>query len=203
MADFEAIIRNHAGEDGSIPAEAIAKLAKAISTTVGNEFVDKTRYKAKLEEIDTLTAEKQTAEDSATTAQKWKTKYDTLKLDFDNYKGEQTKRETRTAKEKAVRSYLESKNIQGGNLTIAMRGLGAEIDAAELDGGSLKDTKVFDDLIAGDFAGLVSTTRMEGANTSMPPANNSGKAAFDALTLSEKMKYANEHPLEAAEWLNQ
>ena len=88
MADFESIVRNHVGEDGNIPSEAIAKLVKAISTAVGNEFVEKSRYKAKLEEIDALTEEKQTAQDSATTAEKWKTKYQALKDDFDTYKTE-------------------------------------------------------------------------------------------------------------------
>ena len=79
MADFESIIKKHAAEDGSIPAESIAKLEKAIATAVGNEFVEKSRYKAKLEEIDTLKGEKQTAEDSATTAGKWKEKYEDRK----------------------------------------------------------------------------------------------------------------------------
>lgn len=176
MADFESIIKNHAGEDGSIPAEAIAKLTKAISTTVGNEFVEKPRYKAKLEEIDTLKGEKQTAEDSAATAEKWKNKYETAKKELDDYKAEQTRKETRAAKEKAVRAYLESKNIKGGNLTIAMRGLGAEIDAAELDGDKLKDTKALDDLIAGDLSGLVTTTTERGAPPPANPPRNTGGA---------------------------
>lgn len=117
----------------------------------------------------------------------YKEKYEKEHNAFEDYKNGVTAKESRAAKEKAVRTYLESKNIQGGNLTIAMRGLGAEIDAAELDGNNLKDTKVFDDLIAGDFAGLVSTTRMEGANTSTPPENNSGKTRADIL----KMPYAD------------
>ena len=63
MADFESIVKSYVNAEGFIPADAIAKLTKAISTTVGNEFVDKERYKSKLTEIDTLKSEKQTAED--------------------------------------------------------------------------------------------------------------------------------------------
>lgn len=176
MADFSEIIKSHCGEDGTIPADAIVKLTKAITTAVGNEFVDKKRYKDKLEEIETLKADKQTAEDSATTAEKWKTKYDTLKGEFDTYKADIASKESKAAKEKAVRAYYESKNITGKSLDIAMRGSSAEISGIELnDDGSIKDPAALESLVKGDFAGLVSTTTTQGANTSNPPANNGGK----------------------------
>nr|MCR4577352.1 hypothetical protein [Clostridiales bacterium] len=41
------------GEDGNIPASAIAKVAAAISSAVGLEFAAKERYNARLEEIET------------------------------------------------------------------------------------------------------------------------------------------------------
>lgn len=169
MADFESIIKNHCSEDGSIPADAIAKLSKAISTAVGNEFVEKKRYKDKLEEIETLKTDKQTAEDTAATAGKWKDKYDTLKKEFEAYKGERTAKETRAAKENAALAYLESKGIKGENLKIALRGMTAEIAAAELtEKGKIKDVSPFDALIAGDFRGLVTTTTERNAP---PPVN--------------------------------
>ena len=190
MADFESIIKNHVGEDGSIPAEAIAKLTKAISTAVGNEFVEKTRYKAKLDEIDTLKSEKQTAEDNATTAGKWKTKYDALKDEFDTFKGEQAKKETRAAKEKAVTEYLKSKNVQEGNLKLAMRSLNAEIEAAELDGGKLKDTKAFDALLDGDLKGLITTTTEKPApNPVNPPKHDPAPAEPHSLADALRAKY--------------
>lgn len=170
MADFESIIKNHIVEDGSIPADAIVKLTKAISTVVGNEFVEKKRYKDKLEEIETLKADKQTAEDSATTAGKWKDKYEAIKGEFETYKSDQTAKETKAAKEKAVKAYYESKNITGDNLAIAMRGSGAEIDGVELDGDKIKDTAALDALVSGAFAKLVSTTTTKGAQTATPPA---------------------------------
>ena len=200
MADFENIIKNHTGEDGSIPADAIAKLVKAISTAVGNEFVEKTRYKAKLEEIDTLKGEKQTAEDNATTAEKWKKKYDALKGEFDSYKETQTAKETKTAKEKAVRAYYESKNITGKSLDIAMRGSAAEIDAVELENGKIKDASALDELISGTFAGLVSKTTVTGAKTDTPPANNGGngtKTKEEIINMKdpgERMKAIAENP---------
>ena len=174
MADFENIVKNHAGEDGSIPSEAIAKLVKAISTAVGNEFVEKTRYKAKLEEIDTLKSEKQTAEDSATTAEKWRTKYQALKDDFDAYKSDQTAKETRSAKEKAYRALLKDAGISEKRIDAVVRV--SDLDSVELDDkGAIKGAEELTEGIKTEWADFIQTTTTKGANTATPPGNNQTK----------------------------
>ena len=75
-----------------------------------------------------------------------------------------------------MRAYFESKDIKGNNLEIAMRGSGNEIEAVEMDGDKIKDTKALDDLISGTFSGLVVKTKKEGAGTGNPPANNGGES---------------------------
>ncbi len=104
----------------------------------------------------------------------YKKKYEAEKTAFETFKSEQTAKETKAAKTTAVRKYFESKGITGKSLEIAMRGAGAEIDAAELDGDKLKDTAALDALVSGDFAGLVGKTITKGAKVDTPPANNSG-----------------------------
>lgn len=190
MADFESIIKKHTADDGTIHAEAIGSLVKAISTAVGNEFVEKARYKAKLEEIDTLKADKQTAEDIATTASKWKDKHDALKKEFEDYKAGVTAKETKSAKEAAARAYYESKGITGKALDIAMRGSCAEIEALELADGKIKDAAALEALVKGDFSGLVSTTTTTGANTATPPANTvGGMSRADIYKKDDKGRY--------------
>lgn len=174
MFDIDAIIRKYISEDGSIPSDAVAKLAQAVNSSVGREFVAKERYTEKLEEIETLKTEKQTAEDSATTAGKWKDKYDALKGEFDDYKSEQASKETKAAKEKAVRAYYESKGITGKSLDIAIRGSSEEINSLEMDGDKIKDSSALDELVKGTFSGLVSTTIVKGADTATPPGNIGG-----------------------------
>lgn len=107
----------------------------------------------------------------------YKDKYEKEHKAFEEYKSGITAKETRAAKEAAVRAYLTSKNITGGNLDIAIRGMGAEIDAAELDGDKIKDTAAIDALIGGTFKGLVVTTGTAGAGTAHPPANG-GKTSM-------------------------
>lgn len=85
----------------------------------------------------------------------WKEKHDSVKKQFDDYKADIEAKEARSAKEKAVRAYYESKSIEGANLNLAMRSSQAEIEAVELDGDKIKDTAALDALVAGDFANLV------------------------------------------------
>lgn len=121
----------------------------------------------------------------------YKDKYEKEHKAFEEYKSGITAKETRAAKEKAVRAYLESKNIKGGNLDIAIRGMNAEIEAAELDGEKIKDTKALDDLIGGAYKGLVVTSQQTGTNTSNPPANGGGEktqAELDAMSDADYYK---------------
>lgn len=106
----------------------------------------------------------------------YKEKYEQERTAFESYKAEQTKKEARAAKAAAVRRYFETKGITGKGLDIAMRGAGAEIDAAELDGESLKDTAALDALVTGDFAGLVGKKFTAGAKVETPPTNTAGGA---------------------------
>lgn len=103
----------------------------------------------------------------------WKDKHDKLRKEYDDYKNEQTAKETRAAKEKAVRAYYESKNITGTSLDIAMKASGDEINGVELDDkGAIKDAAALDALVGGTLSGLVSTTVINGVRTPNPPAND-------------------------------
>ena len=106
----------------------------------------------------------------------YKAKYEKEHNDFEAYKKGVTEKETKAAKEKAVKAYFEGKNITGANLDIAMRGCRDEIGAIELDGDKIKDTAALDALVSGTFAGLVVTKSVQGAQTANPPANNGGKS---------------------------
>ena len=136
----------------------------------------------------------------------YKAKYEAEKKAFADYKADQTAKETKAAKEKAVKAYFEGKNITGANLDIAMRGCRDEIGAIELDGGKIKDTAALDALVNGTFAGLVVTKTVQGAQTANPPANNGGSKLTKAdifkkddhgryvMSTSERQKALAENP---------
>lgn len=153
--------------------EQVDTIIEAHTETVDGLKADISRYKAdagKLagvqKELDDLKA----AGDGG-----YKVKYEKEHSDFEAFKSNITAKETKAAKEKAVRAFFESKNITGANLDLAMRGCGEEMAALELDGDKIKDTKGLDALLSGDYKGLVSTMQQQGANPANPPAGTPAK----------------------------
>lgn len=171
--DFGELIRKHVGEDGNIAASEIDKLVSAVSTAVGRDFVDKARYRAKLDEIETLKTEKQTAEDNATAAAGWKKKHDDLKQSFDDYKTDIANKETLAAKKAAYRKLLEEKKIDEKTIGLIM-------DAAKLDDLKLDESNNFADVesvkksIEEKYGGWIPTIKSVGDNPATPPNNPNG-----------------------------
>lgn len=104
----------------------------------------------------------------------YKEKYEKEHKAFEDYKADITAKESKAAKEKAVRAYFESKNITGSNLDLAMRGCGEEMAALVMDGDKIKDTASLDALIDGAYKSLVYTEHTQGANPATPPTNSGG-----------------------------
>ena len=152
--------------------EQMDTIIEAHTDTVDGLKADVAKYKADAEQLPKVQRELDTLKAAGDGG--YQEKYEKVKKDFDDYKAEVSTKETKAAKEKAVRAYYESKGITGKSLDIAIRGSGAEIDALELDGDEIKDTSVLDELVKGTFSGLVTTTTVEGANTANPPANTGG-----------------------------
>ena len=153
--------------------EQVDTIIEAHTETVDGLRADVSRYKAdagKLagvqKELDDLKAEGDGG---------YKSKYEKEHSDFEAFKSNITAKETKAAKEKAVRAFFESKNITGANLDLAMRGCGEEMAALELDGDKIKDTKGLDALLSGAYKGLVSTMQQQGANPANPPAGTPAK----------------------------
>ena len=78
------------------------------------------------------------------------------------------------------------------------------IDKLTVDGDKFKDTAELDKEMeeGGLLNSLIPTTTTVGANVAHPPATV--RNAFEALSLSDKMRYANEHPSDQSvkDWLN-
>lgn len=115
---------------------------------------DLTKYKADAEKLPGV--QKELDDLKAAGDGGYKEKYEKEHSAFEAYKSGVTAKESKAAKEKAVRAYFESKNITGANLDLAMRGCGEEMAALELDGEKIKDTKSLDALVNGTYKGLVS-----------------------------------------------
>lgn len=184
--------------------EQVDTIIEAHTDTVDGLKAEVTRYKADAEklpgvqkQLDDLKAagdggyqEKYEKEHKAAGDGGYKEKYEKEHKAFEDFKANVTAKESKAAKEKAVRAYFESKNITGANLDLAMRGCGEEMAALEMDGEKIKDTKILDALVDGTYKGLVSTTQTHGANPANPPANTGGaKSREDIYKKDDKGRY--------------
>ena len=133
--------------------EQVDTIIEAHTDTVDGLKADVSRYKADAEKLPGV--QKQLDDLKAAGDGGYKEKYEKEHSDFEAYKSGVTAKESKAAKEKAVRANIERKNITGANLDLAMRGCGEEMAALELDGEKIKDTKALDALVDGTYKGLV------------------------------------------------
>lgn len=191
MADFENIIKKHVGEDGNIPSSAIGTVISAIKTAVGNEYVEKDRYKAKLTEIDTLKEQVQTAEDSVTTAEKWKKKYEDEKQNFANYKADQEAKATVETKKKAYNDLLKEIGIADKWLSRVIKGV--SFDGIELDEkDKIKDADKLKESIKEEWGDCITTEETKGAQPAKPPAHANGDGKTPSRAAEIAAKYHND-----------
>lgn len=182
--NIEEILKQYTNEDGNISAEKLAEVAKAVNTAVGKEFVEKKRYNEKLTEIDTLKAEKQAAEDNATTSEKWKTKYDAMKDDFEAYKKEIAAKETKATRENAYKALLKEAGISEKRLESVLKV--SDLDSFELDEeGKIKDADKLTASIKEEWADFIVSEETKGAETHNPPANNGGGSDLDKMSMAD------------------
>ena len=173
--DILSVLRSNVDESGNISSAKFDEVAKAINNAVGKEFVEKKRYNEKLTEIDALKADKQNAEDKATSAEKWKTKYDALKDDFDAYKKDITAKESEAARSNAYKALLKEAGVSEKRLETVLKAEKPNISGFEMgDDGKFKDSDKILENIKSEWADFIATKETHGAETATPPANNGG-----------------------------
>ena len=168
------ILKSNANDDGNISSDKFSDIEKAINSAVGKEFVDKKRYNDKLTELDALKTEKQNAEDKATSAEKWKTKYDGLKDDFEAYKKDISAKETKATRENAYKELLKTAGISDKRLASVLKV--SDVESLEMgEDGKFKDSDKLIEGIKNEWADFITKEEVHGARTSTPPNNNGGK----------------------------
>lgn len=156
-----------------IEDEKIDEIITMHTETVDGLKADVAKYKADAEALPDLQKqlEKAQADLEAGKKDSWKVKYEAIKEEFEGYKSEQTKKETRSAKEKAYRELLKQAGVSEKRLDAVLRV--SDVDSVELDEqGAIKGADKLMDGIKTEWADFIQTTTTKGAQTATPPANN-------------------------------
>ena len=153
--------------------EQVDTIIEAHTDTVDGLKTQISTYKADAEKLPGVQKELDDLKKDSS-SDDYKAKYEKEKKDFQDYKNGIAEKESAAAKEKAARAFFESKGIPGESMGLVIRGARAEIDGLELDGDKIKDSKALDDLLSGDYKGLIGKETKTGTNTQTPPATTGG-----------------------------
>lgn len=160
-----------------IEDEKIDQIIDAHTETVDGLKADIEKYRTDAEKLPGVQKELETAQAGLEAGKKdsWKVKYDAIKEEFEGYKSEQTKKETRAAKESAYRNLLKATGINEKRIESVLKV--SDVDSLELDDkGAIKDAAKLTDSIKTEWADFISTTMTKGAESHTPPQINNGKS---------------------------
>jgi len=181
------------------PKDVLTKLCD-LHTQNGSEKDDR------IKELETSLAAAEQERDALKEANGdgYKKKYEDEHKAFEDFKKSITEEKTKAAKAAAAKAYFTEKGLTEKGINLAMAAAATIIDKLEMDGDKIKDTSALDKEMdeGGLLNSLIPTTTTVGANVAHPPVTV--KNAFEALSLSDKMKFANEHPNDQSvkDWLN-
>jgi hypothetical protein len=140
-----------------IDAEKIDSIIEAHTETVNGLKSERDSWKTKAESIDTT--------------EDWKSKYEKEHSDFEFYKTNQQKKETRTAKESALRAVYSEAGISEKFITSLLRI--ADYDEIELDkSGKIKNHASLVESAKTEYADFIPQKEVQGAKTAHPPVNS-------------------------------
>lgn len=149
----------------NVEEAAIQEIINAHTETTSALKEQRDSEKARADKLEAVQKEFDAFKEKVKTDYVAKADFDKLTKEYTDYKSDISAKETKNAINGAVSAYLEGKNIKGDNLKLALMALDSKMSGFELDADKkLKSTKVLDDLIAGDFKSLVSTTTKIGAD---------------------------------------
>ena len=113
-------------------------------------------YKADADKLQFVSRELEKAKEQLESLDKdaYKVKYDDLKEEFENYKTEQTAKETKSAKESAYRELLKSAGVSEKRIESVLRV--SDIDGIELVDGKIKDADKLTETIKEEWEEFIS-----------------------------------------------
>lgn len=172
-----------------IEAEKIDEIISAHTEVTDAIKAERDTYKADAEKLADVQKELTKANESLAKYSKEgetvsKEDYDKLKGEYDTYKADIVAKETRTAKEKALRLLLKGVGISEKGIELALELESLKPDNFELEkDGKFKEADKIAEMAKAKLASYVETTTTKGATTANPPANrgNGGTKTKDEI----------------------
>lgn len=163
-----------------IEDDKIDQIISMHTETVNALKEERDKYKDGAEKLETVQKEldelKEKSKENTgfkSEVEKLKKEKEDLQKEFDQYKNDQTAKETRAAKEKAYREILKDAGIPEKHFAKVLKY--SDVDGIELDSdGKIKTAADILKNIKEEWSDHIESTGIQGAKTETPPANNGG-----------------------------
>lgn len=169
--------------------EQIDSIIDAHTDTVDGLKADINKYKGDAEKLPAV--QKELDDLKAAGDGGYKEKYEKEHKAFEDYKADQTAKETRKAKENAYREFLKSVGVSEKRIPSILKV--TDLDKLEMDGDKFKDADKLTESVKTEWADFIESSNTNGANTQNPPANNNNNGGEDPskMTMEEYIAYRN------------
>lgn len=159
---------------------------------------DVTRYKADADKLSDV--QKELNDLKAAGNEDYKQKYEDEHTALENLRRSIADEKALAEKSSLYRVLLQESGIDPKRIDAVLRV--ADLTKVEVKDGKLVDSKALAESIKTEWADFVVKPGAKGDKPDTPPADGGEmtKEAFDAMSLSDKMAFANSHPAEYAEF---
>lgn len=157
--------------------EQVDTIIEAHTDTVDGLKADVSKYKTDAEKLPGV--QKELDDLKAAGDGGYKEKYEKEHKAFEDFKADQTAKETKATKEKALRGLLTKLGISEKRQDAIVKV--TDLDRYEMDGENIKDAEAAEKALKEEWADFIPTTTTTGASTSTPPANTGGAVTRDSI----------------------
>jgi hypothetical protein len=156
-----------------IEADKVDEIISAHTEVTDALKQERDQYKADAEKLPGVQQELNDLKSTTDGKNTWKVKYEALKEDFEDYKNQQTAKETKANKEAAYKVLLENAGVAPKRIAAILKV--TDLDSVELDdSGNVKDADKHTKAIKEEWADFIQTISTKGTTTANPPST-SGK----------------------------
>ena len=168
--------------------EQVDTIIEAHTDTVDGLKNDINKYKGDAEKLPTV--QKELDELKAAGDGGYKEKYEKEHKAFEDFKAEQTKKETKQAKENAYREFLKAAGVSEKRIPTIIKV--TDLDSIEMDGDKFKDADKLTESVKTEWADFIETSKTDGADTKTPPTNDPNNGDDPSkMSMEEYIAYRN------------
>ncbi len=167
-----------------IEPEKIDQIIEMHTDTVNGLKDDISKYKADADQLKTVQKERDDlkAELAKNGEEDWKSKYDKVQKDFDDYKKADKAKAELIKKTEAYKALLLEVGISAKRIDQILKVSAEEIAKVAFDDeGKVKDADKFKESIQKEWDGFIAKEGEKGADVSTPPSNNGGKLSREEI----------------------